>query len=268
MDKLYLGEDVQLGIGDDAAVVLPPSQNQLMLHTVDYFRAFLSDNYLLGRIAAVHALSDIYAMNGRASTALATCIIPYGLPSKVEAELTHLLAGVAAGLKDERCSLVGGHSAEGAEVAIGITVNGVVEKTQLFAGYCAREGDAIILTKGLGTGAILAADMKCGAKGVWVWKAILNMLQSNRIAARVLFDHGCRTVTDITGFGLIGHLAQLLQNDNHESTHMVRMQLNNVPVLDGAVECIKAGFVSSLQKEVSLRMFIISNTFFSITYLL
>jgi selenide,water dikinase len=246
-DKLVFSRDeVLLGIGDDAAVVRP-SVNMLQVHTVDYFRAFLQDNYLLGRIAGVHALSDIYAMGGEAITALATCVVPYGISHKVEEDLLQLISGVCATLADEKCALVGGHSSEGLETAVGITANGIVAQEHMFRDYTSVPGDRVILTKALGTGTLLAADMRAKARGVWVWRAVENMLRSNRVGAQILRRHGCTSCTDVTGFGLIGHLATLFAA--RDTAHVLALDLMSIPLLDGALETI-IEYPSSLQLEV------------------
>lgn len=111
---------VVAGIGDDAALMrLPPNPNALLVHTVDYFRSFVSDPYLFGQIAANHSLSDIHAMNGTAQSALAISVVPYGMERTVESELVQMLAGACVVLSADGCALVGGHTAEGAELSLG-----------------------------------------------------------------------------------------------------------------------------------------------------
>lgn len=254
------------GIGGDAALVRPAA-GLLQVQTVDYFRSFIKDSYVFGKVAAMHALSgschvcleviypscgvDVYAMNGEGVTALATCVVPFGLPGKVAEELHHMLAGVASVLSAERVALVGGHSSEGAETALGITANGVVSEKDAFSTDASvEEGDVLVLTKALGTGSILAADMRGEAKGVWVWGAVESMLQSNRRAAQILRAEGCSLCTDVTGFGLVGHLAQLLRDKLLSSGLQVELRVQAVPPLAGALELVTAGRVSSLHAEV------------------
>ena len=242
-------EEVRVGIGKDAAIISSPPAGTFQVQTVDYFRAFISDSFVFGQIAAVHALSDIYAMNGEAISALATCVVPFGIEEKVKEELLQLLAGVCHALKQENCALVGGHSSEGMETALGISAYGVVEEGRGSFEYKAKVGDKLVLTKPIGTGTILAADMRGKAKGKWVWAALQSMMQSNRKAAKILFDSGCQTCTDITGFGLIGHISQLMQG--RSDGHIVKISLNDLPLLAGAIECIESGALSSLQDEVT-----------------
>lgn len=256
--------------GDDAALVrLPDKPNMLLVHTLDYFKSFVSDPFIFGRIAANHSLSDIHAMNGDAVTCLALCVIPYGPELKVEESLVQMLAGVCSFLKEENCSLVGGHTSEGGDNALGLAVNGVVEEgTELRKGP-PKDGDVLILTKPLGTGTILAADMRASAEGRWVQGALANMQVSNRAAAAILGEHGCNGCTDVTGFGLMGHLLEMmkhtmssddkqdysvLQDDDvcrriplgDDDVCSVDIKLSDVPLLDGAEQCVAAGVFSSL----------------------
>jgi selenide,water dikinase len=122
------GESVLVaGIGDDAALVKPAGQGMLQVHTIDYFRSFINDPFVFGQIAMIHALSDCHAMNADAQTALAMCVLPYGPPSQTEALLIQLLAGACKVLREDNCCLAGGHTSEGAELALGFAVNGVAD---------------------------------------------------------------------------------------------------------------------------------------------
>ncbi|CAM9622724.1 unnamed protein product, partial [Ectocarpus fasciculatus] len=199
---------------DDAAVVAPPSEpGAVTVHTVDFFRSFVSDPFVFGQIAANHALSDIHAMGAEPSTALAIATIPFGGEAQVEGTLEQLLAGALKTLREAGCLLVGGHTCEGAELALGLSVNGVARggAGSLLAKGGAAPGDALVLTKAVGTGAILAAEMRGRATSPWLQPAMRSMLQSNGPAATVLRDHGARACTDVTGFGVAGHLAEMLR---------------------------------------------------------
>ena len=142
---------------DDAALILPPPPPAYLVHTIDYFRSFVSDPYLFGQIAANHALSDIYAMNGAPVSALALAVLPYGPEDMVEDHLVHLLAGALLVLAREECALVGGHTSEGAETALGLAIHGTVHPSvalhkSLLTLDAAAAGDrelVLILTKGL-----------------------------------------------------------------------------------------------------------------------
>ncbi len=177
---------------------------RLSVHTVDYFRAIVDDPYVFGKIAANHALGDIYAMGAEPQTALAIATVPYGIEAKVEADLAQMMAGANEILCEARCALVGGHTSEGAELSLGFAVNGLVDRDTALRKGGLQPGDALILTKPVGTGSLLAAHMRGKAKARWVIAAIAHMVQSNQVAARILRAHGVRAATDITGFGLLG----------------------------------------------------------------
>ena len=184
-------DDVVVGLDapDDAAVVDTGGQ-RLSVHTVDYFRAIVDDPYTFGKIAANHALGDIYAMGAEPQTALAIATVPYGIEAKVEADLAQMMAGANEVLREAECALVGGHTSEGAELSLGFAVNGLVERDAALRKGGLRPGDALILTKPIGTGSLLAAHMRGKAKARWVMAAIAHMTQSNRAAAQILRAHG------------------------------------------------------------------------------
>ncbi|CAM9861525.1 unnamed protein product, partial [Hapterophycus canaliculatus] len=208
------GGGAEYGGLDDAAVVAPPLEpGAMMVHTVDFFRSFVSDPFVFGQIAANHALSDVHAMGAEPLTALAIATIPFGGEAQVEGTLEQLLAGALKTLKEAGCALVGGHTCEGADLALGLSVNGVARggASSLLGKGGAAVGDALVLTKAVGTGAILAAEMRGRATSPWVQPAIRSMLQSNGPAATVLRDHGAKSCTDVTGFGVAGHLAEMLR---------------------------------------------------------
>ena len=239
-------DDVVIGLGqsDDAAVVEPPS-GQLMVHTVDSFRAMIDDPYLFGKIAANHALGDIYAMAAAPQTALAVATVPFGPERKTEDLLTQMMTGAVEVLDAAGCALVGGHTGEGSELSLGFAVNGLVARERVAGKDGLRPGDVLVLTKPLGTGTLLAADMRGKARGRWVSAAIEHMVQSSRAAADCLFEHGAGAATDVTGFGLLGHLAGLVEASGVDA----EIDLDAVPFLDGAEETMRMGIESTLQPE-------------------
>jgi selenide,water dikinase len=238
--------DVKLGLDapDDAAVI-DTGGPHLSVHTVDYFRAIIDDPYVFGKIAANHALGDIYAMGAEPQSALAIATVPYGLESKVEADLAAMMTGANEMLRAAGCALAGGHTSEGAELALGFALTGLVARDAVIRKGGLAAGDVLILTKPIGTGALLAAHMRAKAKARWTMGAIAHMQVSNGPAAAILRAHGVHAMTDVTGFGLVGHLAEMLR----ASTVAARLDLASVPMLDGLAETLAAGIFSSLQPQ-------------------
>ncbi len=239
-------EDVLIGLNspDDAAAFQVP-EGKIMVQSVDYFRAFIDDPYIFGRIAANHALGDIFAMGAEAQSALAIATVPYGRESIVEQTLSDLMQGALDTLAPTEAILAGGHSSEGSELAFGLTVNGLIHKDKLLRKGGMQPGDALLLTKPLGTGTLFAAQMRGKAKGRWIDNAIQTMLISNQKAAQFLYEQHATACTDVTGFGLLGHLVEMVKaSDVH-----AELYIDAVPILDGAKATIKEGIFSSLQPQ-------------------
>ena len=239
-------EDILVGLGtpDDAAVVQVPA-GQVMVHTIDYFRSLINDPYTFGKISANHCLSDIFAMGATPQSALAVVSVPYATEEKVEETLYQLLSGAMTVLSQAQAPLVGGHTTEGTELAFGLACNGLAAPDQLLRKGGMKSGQVLILTKALGTGILFAADMRLLSKGRWIDNAVYSMLLSNQEAARVFVEHGATACTDITGFGLLGHLLEMLQ----ASGVGVELNLDAIPVLEGVREMLELGIVSSLQPQ-------------------
>ena len=235
---------VGLDAPDDAAIV-DTGGAKLSVQTVDYFRAMVDDPYLFGKIAANHSLGDVYAMGGEPQSALAIATIPYGLEAKVEADLSAMMAGANDVLREANCALVGGHTSEGAELALGFAINGLIPRGAALPKGGLRPGDALVLTKPIGTGTLLAADMRGKAKARWVAAAIAHMIQSNRGASEILRAHDAHAATDVTGFGLLGHLVEMVRASEVDVT----VAIDRVPILPGARESVALGIFSSLQPQ-------------------
>ncbi len=246
-------DDVLIGLKDpdDAAVVrIPPGM--AMVHSVDFFRAFIDDPYIFGKVAANHALGDIWAMGAQAQSATAVCTVPPGMDSKVEDVLFQMMTGALEVLNEADCSLVGGHTGEGKELALGFAINGLIEDKPeaILRKSGMKPGDVLILTKPIGTGTLFAAHARLAAKGRWIDAALQSMVISNRVGAQILREHGGTACTDLTGFGLLGHLVEMTRPSEVDA----EIHLSALPLLDGAQECVEAGITSSLQSaNVRLR---------------
>lgn len=234
---------VGLGAADDAAVVCVP-HGKAMVHTVDLFPAFIDDLYLFGKVAANHALGDIFAMGAEPQSATAIALLPPGLPRKVEADLGQMMAGAVEVLNEAGCALVGGHTGEGREVSLGFAVNGLVDESlaSLMRKGGMRPGDVLLLTKPIGTGVLFAAHARLAAEGRWIDEALASMILSNRLAARCLRTHGATACTDVTGFGLLGHLLEMTRASGVHA----ELDLEVLPILEGAEDVLARGIVSSL----------------------
>ena len=250
------GSDVVVGLDhpDDAAVVEYPT-GSLAVHTVDFFKSFLDDPYDFGRVTANHCLSDIYAMGATPQSALAIVTLPYGDDRATEEMLYDVLAGAVSVLGEARASLVGGHTTEGSDFTFGLSVNGTVSRDRLLRKGGMRSGDTLILTKPIGTGVLFAAEMRGATRGDWIAEAIESMLVSNREAALCLFRNGATACTDVTGFGLLGHLVEMLG----ESDAAAEIDLNALPLLRGAAECSALGIASTLYPHNARRGAVLRN---------
>lgn len=229
---------------DDAAII-DDSGPTLKLQSIDFFRSFWPDPFVLGEIAANHALNDIYAMGGTPRRALALAVLPFGKPQIVEEDLYQLLAGARRVFERENVELAGGHSGEGRELAVGFSVSGEVERATLTQKSGLRSGNALILTKPIGTGIAFAAHMRGAATAHTVAAAINVMRQSNRAAVNIIKKYKPTGITDITGFGLAGHVIEMLR----ASRASAKINVSHIPVLPGAGALARAGHASTLLEQ-------------------
>jgi len=251
LGKLARQHDPNVLVGfdhaDDAGVYqLTP--DQALVQTVDFFTPIVDDPYTFGQIAATNALSDVYAMGGKPLTALALVCFP----DKADLEiLERILAGGLSKMIEARCTVIGGHSIRDEETKFGYSVTGIIHPKKIYQNQGAKAGDKLILTKAIGTGVISTAIKKGKAEQAWIEAAIASMTTLNKKAAEVIEvlandqrpttngDLAVHAMTDITGFGLIGHLREILIASNVSA----RIHANRIPLLPGAVECVYAGYI-------------------------
>ena len=217
--------------------------------SVDFFPAFLDDPWLTGRIAAIHALSDLWASGVHPTSAVAMVTLPEGSLDRQSEMLHHVLSGAVRELMAANAILVGGHTTNGEELAVGFTVFGNTHggaKNRLpLSKACLLPGQQLILTKALGTGVILAARELGSAESSSMSAAIDMMLQTNQQASLIAIEAGISAATDITGFGLAGHLLEMCQ----QTEVSVDLDLNSLPTIPGALQQISRGIQSSLYDE-------------------
>jgi selenide, water dikinase len=228
-------------LGDDASAI-EVSGPATFLQSVDVLRQFVDDPWLMGRISLLHAISDLHAMGTRPTSVLSHVCLPYASRHLQMADLNAILAGACAELEREGATLIGGHTIEGPELSVGFTVNGLAAN-DILSKSNVKAGDRLILCKPLGTGVLFAAQQLGVARGDWISAALENMLLSNLGAALVAQDHGLGAATDVTGFGLLGHLAEMIA----EAPLAARITVAAVPVLKGVSSCYEQGVSSSLQ---------------------
>ncbi|MGH7366100.1 MAG: selenide, water dikinase SelD, partial [Candidatus Rokuibacteriota bacterium] len=239
---------VVLGLAqpDDAAAV-ETARGEIVAATVDSFRAFADDPYLVGRVAAVNAASDLWAKGVAPRFALAQVSVPDGQSDNAQEEMLYqVMAGARAGLDADGVTLVGGHTTTGPELVVGFAVWGFAASADaLIRIGGVAPGDQLILTKPLGTGVVLQADMRGLARGAWVEAAVASMLRSNGPAARAMAARRPSAATDVTGFGLAGHLGEMLRASKCSAV----LDLGALPALPGAVALLGRGIRSTAHPE-------------------
>ncbi|HVN38356.1 MAG TPA: selenide, water dikinase SelD [Myxococcota bacterium] len=238
-------DSVLLGLTErsDAAAWRTP-RGDVVLASVDAFRAFADDPWLVGRVAAVNAVSDLFAQGGRPRHALAFVCVPDAGASRGEERLFQVLAGVRAALDPLGVSLVGGHTMRGEELLVGLSITGELCEEPLLRDRLAP-GDRLILSKPLGTGVVLAANGQGLVSGRSLELAIAAMLRDNAAASRVAHEAGAHACTDVSGFGLLGHLVPLL----FASGVSARIDLDALPALPGARALLERGVRSTFHAQ-------------------
>jgi len=258
LGKLARQQDANVLVGfdqaDDAGVYRIAPDTALV-QTVDFFTPIVDDPYTFGQIAAVNSLSDVYAMGGRPLTSLAMVCFPENGDLAV---LERILAGGLSKMVEVGCTVVGGHSIRDEEIKFGYSVTGTVHPQRVLTNRGAQAGDKLIFTKALGTGVISTAIKKGKAQQSWIDAAVQSMITLNKRAAEVItgnVGNGLQTpeqnpashpapfavhaLTDVTGFGLIGHAREMALASNVSLLIFV----SKIPVLEGALECIRAGHI-------------------------
>ena len=225
---------VGLETSDDAAVYVTPGGTALV-QTVDFFTPVVDDPYDWGRITAANALSDVYAMGGTPITALQLVGWPRDtLPFVL---LEEVIAGGAAVMEAAGCTIVGGHSIDDPEPKYGFAVTGLVEPDRLVTNAGAQPGDSLVLTKPLGTGIIATAIKNQKANSAVAGQAVEIMAALNEGASRAMTSVGVNAATDITGFGLLGHLTEMLE----AAGLAAELSVSAVPFIDGVLDLAGQG---------------------------
>jgi selenide,water dikinase len=241
LGKLARQHDPNVLVGfdhaDDAGVYQLTPETALV-QTVDFFTPVVDDPFTFGQIAATNALSDIYAMGGRPLTALAMVCFPEKADLAI---LERILAGGLSKMIEAGCTVIGGHSIRDEETKFGYAVTGLIDPKKVLANQGAKVGDALILTKALGTGVISTAIKKGVAKQEWIDAAVASMTTLNKKGAELIASkaYEVHALTDVTGFGLIGHAREMALASNVG----LRLFSENLPLLPGALECAQAGHI-------------------------
>ncbi|MFW5444519.1 MAG: selenide, water dikinase SelD [Methylococcaceae bacterium] len=218
---------------------------EIIYQTVDALKTPIQDPWLFGQIAVNHALSDLYAMNLKADSAQVLITLPYASQTIQKRQLTALMQGILMQLDTLQCRFLGGHTSEASELSVGLVVNGIQHKKTLFHKHGLVSGDKLVISKPIGTGVILAAAMQDKCEGVVFNQAIASMLKPNDQAANLLTGHNVKACTDVTGFGLLGHLNELCQ----ASTCSAIVNLNALPLFSGVEELVLQNIKSSLYDQ-------------------
>jgi selenide, water dikinase len=227
---------VGLDTSDDAGVY-KLTDDLAIIQTVDFFTPIVDDPYMFGQIAAANSLSDVYAMGGVPKTVMN--IVGYPIKTLGPEPLTEILKGAADKVKESGALIVGGHSIDDNEPKFGLSVTGLVHPEKVFKNIGAKPGDALVITKPIGVGIQTTAIKRDALSEEQLTKVIDTMATLNKVAAECLSDFHPNAVTDITGFGLLGHAQEVAKGSN------VTMEISytNVPILTGTVELGTQGII-------------------------
>jgi len=227
---------VGISTGDDAGV-FRLRDDLAIVSTVDFFTPVVDDPFTYGQISAANALSDVYAMGGRPVSALnIVCWPQAGLPREMLAEV---LRGGSERAGAAGVVVVGGHSVADEEVKFGMAVTGVIDPRRIVRNVGARVGDALLLTKALGTGVLMTAFKRDVLNPEHYTGAVNSMVQLNAGAATIMLNHEVHAATDVTGFGLLGHAFKMAEG----SDLTLVFEESDLPLLQGALEQVRAGMI-------------------------
>ena len=240
LSRLPKQSDPNLLVGfdtSDDAGVYRIAPDVAMVQTVDFFTPLVDDPFTFGQIAATNALSDVYAMGGRPVTALSiVCFPPDGDLDVLEG----IMLGGIAKMAEAGCVVVGGHSVRDAEIKFGYAITGLIDPDRVFTNTGAVPGDTLILTKPIGTGVITTALKRGLAKPTWEENAVQSMTTLNRAASEIVaLATGVHAMTDVTGFGLMGHGRELAIG----SGVTIEIVVEEVPSMEGALDAIRLGAI-------------------------
>jgi len=233
---------VGIETADDAGVYRL-SETLALVQTVDFFTPIVDDPFDYGRISALNSINDVWAMGGTPVTALAvTCFPKKGVDFQI---LSEIMRGGLQVLKENGVALVGGHSVDNQQIMFGYAVTGVIDPARVITNRGARPGDALVLTKPVGTG-VVSTGIKFGKASEGVTRASLEtMLLSGREAARLMSEAGAHAATDVTGFALLGHAWEMAR----ASGVSFEIEAASVPLIEGALELAAAGLLTSGDKS-------------------
>ena len=234
---------------DDAGVYLL-SPEMALVQTVDFFTPIVDDPFTFGQIAAANSLSDVYAMGGKPISALSIV----GFPDKGDPEiLEQIIRGGLSKMAEAKCSVIGGHSIRNDDIQFGYAVSGIIHPQRVWRNVGARAGDVLLLTKAIGTGVLSTALKKDCAAPDSMQAAIASMAELNREASEALLElqdkAGTRApihaVTDVTGFGLLGHAREMALGNSERGIEAVSLEIDHSEVgyLPGALEAAREGFL-------------------------
>ena len=244
-----------LNRGVEDASIISLGNNRQLIQSIDQINSFINDPWLFARIATNHCLSDIYAMGAQPHSALASIGLPMASQSMTKRMLNEIMRGCVDALEENDVTLIGGHTAETSEMQIGLAVNGFASSDAVMKKGGMESEDRLIITKPIGSGTLLAADMRSKAKNSWIQAALTEMLASNLAASQIFLSMNATSCTDITGFGLAGHLVEMIE----ASKSNIEIFLDKVPVLKGAPECMENGIYSSLHNSNKESEIVITN---------